>query len=105
MIRFTTKTSLRAAALAVAMTAASGVASTAQAGWLADFLCWGDNQPALCRSHLPSWALNANLPNYSSDASALVMRAAQMKGDAKFKFIQENSEKLGGPRAMEPTKR
>jgi len=100
----TARSALRVAALCAAMTASSAVISTAQAGWLADFLCWGDNSPAQCRSHLPSWALNANVPTYSPATSSLVMKASQLKGDEKRSFIEKNAMALGGPKSPDTPK-
>ena len=90
--------SARATAFCLGLAVVGSVATPAQAGWLADFLCWSDNQPALCRSHLPDWALRANLPDYSSEASAVLFRASQMKGDKKVEFLTKNSAILGGPK-------
>lgn len=79
------------------------LANAAQAGWLADFLCGGDNDPRVCRTHLPDWALRAGQPSKNDKTDALLQEAKQLNGDAKKNFLNKNRKALTAIGSTTPT--
>jgi hypothetical protein len=95
-IRLTSTVVVKKAIPAMLLCTGMLVTNIAHAGWLADFLCWGDNDPAVCRSHLPIAVQKAALPNYTDEAARIVNEAAKLKGDQKNAFIEKHSQLLLG---------
>ena len=105
MKALSTCASFKVVALVAAMTAASGIASTAQANWISKFLCAGDNNPKQCKDHLPDWLKNLYKPAPNNPQTAkLVAEAKKLQGQERLNFLNRNAEKLGGPRTALPLK-
>ena len=63
----------------------------AHAGWLAQFLCSGDNDPKLCMSHFSLNIQSAPQPVLSDRVVARLNEAARLKGAEKIAFVEKNS--------------
>jgi hypothetical protein len=77
---------------AVLLCAGALATNMAHAGWLAQFLCSGDNDPKLCMSHFSLAVQSAPLPAYSDAAAAGLKAASALKGNEKNAFIEKNSQ-------------
>lgn len=80
------------------------VANMAHAGWLARFLCSGDNDPKVCMSHLPDSFKTAQLPTESDAVASVLNQASKLKGSEKNAFLERNSQLLLGVSPSKPTK-
>ncbi|MDP1894891.1 MAG: hypothetical protein Q8K87_12255 [Hydrogenophaga sp.] len=76
------------AAPVVVMCASAFATNMAHAGWIADFLCWSDNSPALCRSHLPDILKLTKQPSSSGTTETVKIPVTEKTSQPRLAVIQ-----------------
>lgn len=95
-IKSATFAAAKKTAPAILLCAGMFASNMAHAGWLAQFLCSGDNDPRLCMSHFSLTVQNAPLPAYSDQVAATLKQASRLQDAEKTAFVEKNSQVLLG---------